>query len=153
MLELTVRIEVPEPPTIVVALRVAARPVDGLAVRATVPLNPSNDEIVIVEVVDSVASTADGAEALIVKSCTLYVTVAVCEAKPVLDAVRVTVYTPAGPEQERIDVAVLPAGGVTLAGVKKQTSGDGYEVAVKLTAWLKLPDEVTVTVESPADPA
>ena len=91
MLELTVRVEVPEPPRIEVALRVTVNPVDGLAVRATVPLKPSSAAIEMVEVVDSAASTGAGAEVARVKSWTLYVTVAVCDAKPVLAAVRVTV--------------------------------------------------------------
>lgn len=49
-------------------------------------------------------------------------------------------------------VAVPPAGGVTLAGVIMQLSGEGYATTVIVTNWLKLPDDVTVRVESPGVP-
>lgn len=48
MLELTVRVAVPEPPVIVEELRVADSPADGLAVKVTVPVNPLMGLIVMV---------------------------------------------------------------------------------------------------------
>jgi hypothetical protein len=53
--ELTVRVEVPEPPTIEPELSVAARPSDGLAVSNTVPVNPLTGDTVIVTVAESPA--------------------------------------------------------------------------------------------------
>ena len=55
--EVRIRVTVPDPPTTKVELRLAVRPADGLTVRVTVPLNPSRDVIVMVDVVDCVAST------------------------------------------------------------------------------------------------
>ncbi len=89
--ELTVRVEVPEPPRIEDMLSVAVNPTDGVAVRLTVPLNPLRDETVTVEVADSVASMLIGEDAVSVKSRMLNVTVAVWVANPVLVAVSVTV--------------------------------------------------------------
>jgi hypothetical protein len=61
-------VEVPEPVTLV-GLRVAVKPADGLAVRATVPLNPLRPVTVIVsvEVAPAFTVTLDDA-AVIVKS-------------------------------------------------------------------------------------
>ena len=74
--------------------------------------------------------------------------------KPLLVPVTVTVYVAAVVElQLRVDVAVPPAGGVTLLGDRVQMSPAGLTAPVKATAWLKVPVEVTVTVEVPATPA
>ena len=55
--------------------------------------------------------------------------------------------------QDRVAVAVPPAVGVTLDGVIVQTRPvDGLIVSVRATAWLKVPWEVTVSVEVPATP-
>jgi len=48
---------------------------------------------------------------------------------------------------------VLPAGGVTLAGVRVQVRPAGLTEEVRATAWLNVPDEVTVIVDVPATPA
>jgi len=50
-------------------------------------------------------------------------------------------------------VAVPPIGGVTLAGVREQVRPAGLTEAVRATAWLNVPDEVTVMVDAPATPA
>jgi len=50
-------------------------------------------------------------------------------------------------------VAVPPAGGVTLAGVREHVRPAGLTEAVKATAWLNVPTEVTVIVDVPATPA
>lgn len=42
---------------------------------------------------------------------------------------------------------------MTLVDDRVQTSSDGYEIVLRFTNWLKLPVELTVTVETPADPA
>jgi len=64
---LSVRVDVPEPPVMLVGLRVAVRPADGLAVRATVPVNPLVGETIIVDVVVSPAFTVSvvGAAAMV----------------------------------------------------------------------------------------
>ena len=50
--------EVPEPPVMLVGLRVAVRPADGLAVSWTVPVNPLVGVTVMVEVAVSPAFTS-----------------------------------------------------------------------------------------------
>ena len=62
-------------------------------------------------------------------------------------------YVPCGPLHERVDVAVLPAGGVTLVGVRLQVRPAGLSAEVRATAWLNVPTDVTVIVEVPATPA
>lgn len=77
-MELTVRVEVPEPPRIEVGLRVAVSPADGLAVRATVPVNPLSPVTVMVELAVEPAFTLRLVGlALIVKSWKVKVAVAV----------------------------------------------------------------------------
>lgn len=76
--EPTVRVEVPEPPTIELELSVAVRPTDGLMVRATVPVKPLTAVTVTVEVVVEPAFTMTLVGlALIVKSWKVKVAVAV----------------------------------------------------------------------------
>jgi hypothetical protein len=78
VVELTVRVEVPEPPTIEAGLRVAVRPADGLAARATVPVNPLTGDTVIVNVPEAPRLTViEVGLAVMVKSTTLTVMVAV----------------------------------------------------------------------------
>jgi hypothetical protein len=50
LVELTVSVEVPEPPVMLVGLTVAVRPADGFVVRATFPVKPLTDATVIVAV-------------------------------------------------------------------------------------------------------
>jgi hypothetical protein len=54
---------------------------------------------------------------------------------------------------ESVDVAVLPAGGVTLAGVREHVRPAGLTEEVRATAWLNVPTEVTVIADVPATPA
>jgi hypothetical protein len=85
LVELSVSVEVPEPPVMLVGLRVAVRPADGFAVRATVPVNPLTGATVIVTVAEDPALNETLVEpAVIVKSCTVNVTVAVCESVPLV---------------------------------------------------------------------
>ena len=55
--------------------------------------------------------------------------------------------------QLSVEVAVPPAGGVTLAGDRVHVNPAGLTEEVNVTAWLNVPDEVTVIVEVPATPA
>lgn len=78
VVELTVRVEAPEPPTIVARLRVAVSPADGLAVRVTVPVKPLTGVTVMVEVAVEPAFTVSNVGlALMVKSWKVKVAVAV----------------------------------------------------------------------------
>jgi hypothetical protein len=80
--EVTVRVEVPDPPVMLVGLSVAVRPGDGLAVRATVPVNPLTGDTVMVAVVEAPAFTVRLVVlAVIVKSTNV----------KVVDAVRVRI--------------------------------------------------------------
>ena len=98
--------EVPDPVTLV-GLRVQTRPVDGDtgAVRLTTPAKPLTAVTVIVEV--AVPATLIAAEvgfALIAKSCTTKVTVAVWDSEPLVP-VTVTVNVVAVvEEQDRVEV-------------------------------------------------
>ena len=84
--ELTVSVEVPEPPVMLVGLRVAVRPADALAVRATVPVNPLTGDTVMEAVPEAPALTViDVGLAAIVKSTTLTVIVpVVCDSVPLI---------------------------------------------------------------------
>ncbi len=53
--EVTVSVDVPEPPVMLVGLSVAVSPADGFAVRVTVPLNPLTGATVMVTVVEAPA--------------------------------------------------------------------------------------------------
>jgi len=91
--------------------------------------------------------------AAIVKSWTVYVTMAVCDKFPLVP-VAVTVYVPAEPEQESEDVAEPPEGVVTLIGFKLHARPvDGDTDAVNDTAPLNPFRLVIVIVEVPAVPA
>ena len=75
---------------------------------------------------------------------------------PLLVPVTVTVNEGevAEPLQDSVDVAVPPAGGVTLVGLSVQVRPVvGLTLAVSATAWLKVPCELTVIVDVPAAPA
>jgi hypothetical protein len=68
----------PEPPVMLVELRVHVRPEDGLLVRATVPVNPFTGATVIVDVPEAPALTVtEVGLAEMVKSTTFTVMVAV----------------------------------------------------------------------------
>jgi hypothetical protein len=112
--ELTVSVEVPEPPLMLDGLRVAVSPADGFAVRVTVPVNPLTGAIVIVTVVEAPAliMTLVGL-AVIVKS--VNVKVAVVERVRIPSVlVIVTVYMPA---TEEVHVRVAVPEPVIVAGV------------------------------------
>jgi len=88
----TVSVEVPEPPVMLVGLRVAVRPAEALAVRATVPVNPLTGATVIVAVADAPAFTVKVVGlAVMVKSTTLTVIVPVVWDRVPLIPVTVTV--------------------------------------------------------------
>ena len=71
---MTVSVDVPEPPVILVGLTVAVRPALGLVVRLTVPVNPLTGDTVIVAVPDAPALIVmDVVLALMVKSWTVNV--------------------------------------------------------------------------------
>lgn len=75
-MELTVSVEVPEPPVMLVGLTVAVSPALGLLVRATVPVNPLTDATVIMAVPEAPALIVRLVGlALIVKSVTVNVAV------------------------------------------------------------------------------
>jgi hypothetical protein len=79
------------------------------------------------------------------------VTVAVCDRVP-LDPVTVTVYAPALPEQDSVEVPEVPR--VTLVGVRVHVNPvAGETAAVSETVPAKPWSEVTVTVEVPDAPA
>jgi len=88
----TVSVEVPEPPVILVGLTVAVRPALGLVVRVTVPVNPLTGDTVIVAVPDAPALIVmDVAPAVMVKSWTVTVIVPVVWDRDPLMPVTVTV--------------------------------------------------------------
>ena len=75
--ELTVSVEVPEPPVMLVGLTVAVSPALGLVVKPTVPVNPLTAATVIVTVPEEPALIVTlVALALIVKSVTVNMAVA-----------------------------------------------------------------------------
>lgn len=88
-----------------VGLRVQVRPAGETAdVSATVPVNPFSGATVIVDVAVAPARALTFVGlAVIVKSVTVTVTVAAWDSVPLVP-VTVTVYVPAGPEHDRVDV-------------------------------------------------
>jgi len=79
------------------------------------------------------------------------VTVAECDRVPLVPF-RVTVYVPAEPEQDRVEVPEVPS--VTLVGVNVQVRPvAGDTVADRLTAPVNPFTAVTVMVEVPLEPA
>jgi len=104
--ELHESVEVPDPPVTLVGVKVHVRPPvgDTVAVSATVPVNPLSGAMVIVEVPAWLTLTGMlvGLAAM-VKSVTVKVTVAECDSVPLVP-VTVTVYVPAGPEQDSVEV-------------------------------------------------
>lgn len=99
------KFEVPEP-EMLVRERLQARPTDGDTEedRVTALLNPLTEETVIVDVplLPTLRATLVGL-ALIVKSVMVKVTVVEWEREPLVPAT-VTVYVPAGPLQDRLEV-------------------------------------------------
>ena len=132
-------------------VRVQVRPAgETVDVRATVPVNPFTGATVIVEVaaVPALTLTLVGL-AVTVKSLTVTVTVAECVRDPLVP-VTVTVYTPAGPVQDRADVWDAPR--TMLAGVRVQVRPAGETVEVRATVPVKPFTGATVIVEVAAVP-
>jgi len=103
-----------------VGLSVQVSPVEGddAEVRLTVPVNPLVGAIVIVEVAEDPAlAFALVGLAVTLKSWTVTVTVTLWNSPPLVP-VTVTVYTPALPEQVRVDVCEVPR--MTLVGLREQ---------------------------------
>jgi hypothetical protein len=124
------------PRVTLVGVSVQVRPVAGatVAVRLTVPVNPSTAVTVIVEVpaVPALIITLVGLAAT-VKSLTVKATVAEWD-KVLLVPVTVTVYVPALPVHESVEVPEP----VTLVGFRVQVRPvAGATVAVRLTTPLK----------------
>jgi hypothetical protein len=122
------------------------------AVRFTTPLNPFVAVTAMVAVPDEPALTVRLVGlAVTVKSWVLYVTVAECDRVPLVP-VTVTVYVPAEPEQERLEVPEVPS--VTLVGVDVQAKPVlGDTVADRLTVPVNPFTAATVMVEVPLEPA
>ncbi|SRR6266567_1574063 len=103
-----------------VGLNVQVSPVEGddAEVRPTIPVNPLMGAIMIVEVAEDpeLALELVGL-AVTLKSWTLTATVAVWTSTPLVP-VTVTVYTPALPEQVRVDVCEAPR--MTVVGLSVQ---------------------------------
>jgi len=146
-------VEVPEPVTLV-GVRVQVKPVAGetVAVRETIPLNPFRAVTVTVDVPEAPARIVTVAGlAAIVKSWTVKVTVAEWDIVPLVP-VTVTVYVPALPVHESVEVWAAPR--VTVVGVRVQVRPvAGVTVAAKLTVPVKPWSGVTVIVEVPEAPA
>jgi hypothetical protein len=143
-----VRVEVPEPVTLV-----GDRVQDALLlVRLTTPLKPWRAVTVIVEdaAVFVTALTVVGV-AEMVKSWTVKETTTLLVVDPLVP-VTVTVYAPADPEHDRVEVPDVPR--VTLVGLRVQVRpvlGDTEEVSETVPVnpfW-----EVTVIVDVPVTPA
>ena len=71
------RVAVPEPVTLVGAIAPQVSPAGTVSARLTTPVNPFTAVTVMVEVEEEPAGTEAGEVAAIVKSLTVYVTVAV----------------------------------------------------------------------------
>lgn len=101
-------------------LRVQVNPVegDGAEVKTTVPVNPFTGATVIVDVAEDPAlAFAVVGLAVTLKSWTVTVTVAVWTSTPLVP-VTVTVYIPALPEQDRVEVCEAPR--MMLVGFREQ---------------------------------
>jgi len=141
------RVELPDPPVMVVELKEQVRPVLGeIEVESeTEPVNPLTGAIVIRSVPDAPASIVTvGDAAVIVKSgtATMYATVAVCDSDPL---VPVTV-TVKDPEDVNVHESVEVPAPVTLVGVSVHAA----LLEERLTTPLKPPTAATVIVDVPA---
>ncbi len=159
---LAVRLDVPEPPVMLVGETDALRPAEGAVVRVTVPVNPPTGLTVIVEVPEAPAlsgPTVVGLE-LMVKSGdedadTVTVTLAVLDAEPLVP-VTVTVYAPEEvpliAENVRVELPELPAVSVTLFGLTETMGPPGDTLAARFTVPAKLLTLVTAIVDVPDAP-
>jgi len=149
------KVEVPEPPVILVGLRVHVRPAGVTAeVSATVPVKPLMGATMIVEVAVAPERivTLVGL-AVIEKSCgALTVTVTVAERDSVpLVPVTVTVKVPAVvPVHDSVEVCVAPR--TTLVGLRVHVSPAGDTVEVRATVPVKPLTGATLIVDVPEPP-
>ncbi len=150
------RIDAPDPITLV-GTRVQVKPVAGLTVEVspTRPLKPSSEVTAIVEVPACLVGTVIAVGLPVaVKSWTVNVTIAERD-KPPPFPVTVTVYAPAAPVQDSVEVLEIPR--VTLVGLTAQVRPiDGDTAAASDTVPVKpcsAGRAVTVIVEVPAVPA
>jgi hypothetical protein len=153
--ELQESVELPVPPVTLVGVRVQVNPPvttgDTLAVRATVPVNPFTGAIAMLEVPAWLTLTATlVGVAVIVKSVTVKVTVAEWDSV-LLVPVTVTVYVPAGPEQDSVDVWEAPR--TMLVGVRVHVNPAGETVEASATVPVKPLSGATVIVDVAVAPA
>jgi hypothetical protein len=151
------RIELPEPPVIIVGVRVQARLVElVVTVRVTVPVKPPRACTVIVLVAGlSVFAVTGVGLASSLKSVTLTVTIVEWDritGVPVIDGVvpvTVTVYVPPGPVQVRVLVPVPP---VMVEGLSEHVRPDGDVELVRATLAVKLFNGDTMMPVDPGTP-
>ncbi len=142
------------PRTMLVGLNVQVRPVAGdiAEVRVTVPVKPLTGATVMVDVAAAPASAAiDVGLAVTVKSVTVKVTVAEWLSNPLVP-VTVTVYVPAEPLHDKVDVCEAPR--MMLVGLRlhvRPVAGDMVEV--RPTVPVKPLTGATVMVDVPVAPA
>jgi len=140
-------------PNVTLAGRVQVRPPgEDTKDRLTVPVNPLTAVSVIVEVPEAPASiwAGDTAPAAIVKSRTVNVTVVTWVADPLVP-VTVTVYVPAVPEHDRVEVWDAPR--TMLEGLRVHVRPAGDTAEVRVTVPVNPLSGATVIVEVPVAPA
>jgi hypothetical protein len=140
------------PRTMLVGLKVHVNPAgDTVDDRATVPVNPLTGATVIVDVPEPPeANEKLVGLAVIVKSVIVPVTVAEWDRVPLVP-VTVTVYVPAGPEHDKVEVCEAPR--TTLVGLRVQVKPAGETVDVSATVPVKPFTGVTVMVDVAVAPA
>ena len=142
---MTVSVDVPEPPVILVGLTVAVRPALGLVVRVTVPVNPLTGDTVIAAVPDAPALIVmDVVLAVMVKSWTVNVMGPVEWDSPPLVPVTVTWKVPV---LVKVQDNVLEPEPMMVDGLKLHAA----LLADRLTLPAKPFRPVTVIVEVPAE--
>ncbi len=139
-----------EPRVALTGLMLQPRLEDGSteSVKPTVPARPCKLVTVMVELARVPARTVtDAGLATIVKSCIVNRTVAWCDREPLIP-VSVTVYTPADPLHERLDVADTPS--TTEVELRVQVRpDDGETEEVRVTVPVKLLMLAIVILEVP----
>jgi len=153
-LQLTVKVEVCKAPnTTLVGLRVAVHSAGApVAVNVTVPVKPFTGATVIVEVDEPGATTLiDVGLAVTGKSVTVTVTVVVRDC-PLFVPVTVTVYVPAEPVHDRVEVCGV-GGSVTLVGVRVHVNPAGDTAEDRATVPANPFTPATEMVEVAAFPA
>ena len=124
---------------------------ETVEVRATVPVNPLTGATVMVDVpVPPAKKVIMVGLADMVKSVTVKVTAAVWVMEPLVP-VTVTVYVPAGPEQDSVEVCDAPS--TMLVGLSEHVKPAGDTVEVRATVPVNPPIGATVIVEVAVAPA